>query len=80
MIPYLAVNYQHLAIFRAKSLYHCMLLNKTIIMVDLIDKMWYQMIRNDENNNFLIENFSLNIYMEDASLEITAESAVALRT
>ena len=47
--------YQHFAIFFIQGSKHYMLMNNTKIVI--INQMWYQMIRNDERNNFLIEKY-----------------------
>ena len=54
-ISYDTVNYQNLTIFSSESPQHYMLMNNTKIVV--INQLWYQMIRNDESNNFIIENY-----------------------
>ena len=54
-ISYNTVNSQNLAIFSSKDPNHYTLIKNTNIMI--IDQMRYQMICNDERNNFSIQHF-----------------------
>ena len=59
LIPYHIIHYCEisiLAVFSSEGPYHYIVMNNTNIIV--IDQMWYQMIGNDESNNFVIENLS----------------------